>query len=42
MDRTDQTVSAEEIVSAAIAGDEPAFTALAERHLNLAEHRFGA
>ena len=32
MDRTDQTVSAEEIVSAAIAGDEPAFTALAERH----------
>src|ERR1700733_11063852 len=32
MDRTDQTVTAEEVVSAAIAGDEPAFTALAERH----------
>jgi RNA polymerase sigma factor (sigma-70 family) len=32
MSRTDQAVSAEEMVSAAIAGDEPAFTALAERH----------
>src|SRR5271156_6164046 len=32
MSRTDQTVSAGEIVNAAIAGDEPAFTALAERH----------
>jgi len=32
MDRTDQTVSAEEIVGAAIAGDEPAFAALTERH----------
>jgi RNA polymerase sigma-70 factor (TIGR02960 family) len=32
MSRTDQTVNAEEIVNAAIAGDEPAFTALAERH----------
>jgi RNA polymerase sigma-70 factor (TIGR02960 family) len=32
MDRTDQAVSADEIVSAAIAGDEPAFAALAERH----------
>jgi RNA polymerase sigma-70 factor (TIGR02960 family) len=32
MDRTDQTATAEEVVSAAIAGDEPAFTALAERH----------
>lgn len=32
MDRTDQAISADEIVSAAIAGDEPAFAALAERH----------
>jgi RNA polymerase sigma-70 factor (TIGR02960 family) len=32
MDRSDQAVSADEIVSAAIAGDEPAFAALAERH----------
>ena len=32
MDRTNQTVTADEIVSAAIAGDEPAFAALAERH----------
>ena len=32
MDQTDQAASAEETVSAAIAGDEPAFAALAERH----------
>ena len=32
MDRTDQTVSADDVVSAAIAGDEPAFAALTERH----------
>ena len=32
MSRTDQTAGADEVVSAAIAGDEPAFTALAERH----------
>ena len=32
MDRTDQALSAEETVSAAVAGDEPAFAALAERH----------
>lgn len=32
MSRTDQTVSADETVNAAIASDEPAFTALAERH----------
>jgi RNA polymerase sigma-70 factor (TIGR02960 family) len=32
MDRTNQTVSADEIVTAAIGGDEPAFAALAERH----------
>jgi len=32
MDRTDQTVGTDEIVSAAIAGDEPAFAALTERH----------
>ena len=32
MDRADQAAHAEEIVSAAIAGDEPAFAALAERH----------
>ena len=32
MDRTDQTLSADEMVSAAVAGDEPAFAALAERH----------
>jgi hypothetical protein len=29
MDRTDQTLSADEMVSAAIAGDEPAFAASA-------------
>jgi RNA polymerase sigma-70 factor (TIGR02960 family) len=32
MDLTDQKVSADEIVSTAIAGDEPAFAALTERH----------
>jgi RNA polymerase sigma-70 factor (TIGR02960 family) len=32
MDRTDRAASADEIVSAAIAGDEPAFATLAERH----------
>jgi len=32
VDRTDQTVTADEIVRAAIAGDEPAFAALTERH----------
>src|SRR6516164_7548162 len=32
MNRTDQTVSTDETVSAAIAGDEPAFAALTERH----------
>jgi len=32
MDRTDQTVSTDEIVTAAIAGDETAFTTLTERH----------
>jgi RNA polymerase sigma-70 factor (TIGR02960 family) len=32
MDRTDQAANVEEIVSAAVAGDEPAFAALAERH----------
>ena len=32
MDRTDQTATADEIVTAAIAGDEPAFAALTERH----------
>jgi RNA polymerase sigma-70 factor (ECF subfamily) len=32
MARTEQTASADEIVAAAIAGDEPAFAALTERH----------
>lgn len=32
MERLNQTVPADEIVSAAIAGDEPAFAALTERH----------
>jgi RNA polymerase sigma-70 factor (TIGR02960 family) len=32
MSRIDQTVSVDETVAAAIAGDEPAFTTLAERH----------
>src|SRR5580700_9754793 len=32
MSRTDQTAGADEVVTAAIAGDEPAFAALAERH----------
>ena len=32
MDRTDQTLTADDIVGAAIAGDEPAFAALTERH----------
>jgi RNA polymerase sigma-70 factor (ECF subfamily) len=32
MDLTDQKVGADEIVNAAVAGDEPAFAALAERH----------
>jgi len=32
MDLTDQKAGADEIVSAAIAGDEPAFAALTERH----------